>query len=211
MNPDHPSLEALLRELRAAPLDEALLSRLDAAAEGSLARLSPEETRFEAQLRGTAPAALSADLLARLENVVRDVPFETDKRIVPFPSARPAAAEHHRKRPMWAAAAAVALIGAASALLMPDGKSPAPVAVRTTPHSSPPATGNLPGNFVPAAFNRGVSEVHDEGVVWKSNNQPHNLVRVVYKELTTLKDENGRTFQVEQPRVQYMLVPAKTD
>jgi hypothetical protein len=29
--------------------------------------------------------------------------------------------------------------------------------------------------------------------------------------MVTLKDANGRTVQVEQPRVEYMLVPAKTD
>jgi hypothetical protein len=34
---------------------------------------------------------------------------------------------------------------------------------------------------------------------------------VVYKDLVTLKDASGRTVQVEQPRVEYMLVPAKTD
>jgi hypothetical protein len=76
---------------------------------------------------------------------------------------------------------------------------------------SAPVTNSANGNFVPAGFNRGLSEVHDEGVVWKSNSQPHSVVRVVYKDLVTLKDANGRTVQVEQPRVEYMLVPAKTD
>jgi hypothetical protein len=77
--------------------------------------------------------------------------------------------------------------------------------------TSPPITAPASLNLVPASFNRGLSEVHDEGVVWKSNNQPHTVVRVVYKDLITLKDANGRTFQVERPRIEYMLVPAKTD
>jgi hypothetical protein len=211
MNSDQSSLEAQLRELRATPLDEDLLFRLDAAADGSLVKLTPEEIRFEAFLRSTPPAALSVDFLDTLEAVVRDVPFETDEKIVPFPNARPAAAGHHRKRPMWAAAAAVALIGAASALLVPTGKEPSSIASRPVPQAPPPVANNASPHLVPAAFNRGVSEVRDEGVIWKSNNQPHNLVRVVYKDKTTLKDSNGRTYHVEQPRVEYMLVPAKTD
>ena len=77
--------------------------------------------------------------------------------------------------------------------------------------TSSPAGSSAHGNFIPAGFNRGLSEVHDEGVVWKSNSQPHSVVRVVYKDLVTLKDASGRTVQVEQPRVEYMLVPAKTD
>ena len=30
-------------------------------------------------------------------------------------------------------------------------------------------------------------------------------------DLVTLKDAAGRTYQVEQPRVEYILVPAQTD
>ena len=93
---------------------------------------------------------------------------------------------------------------------MPAGKTSDKLISQVTQVSSPVAR-PANGNFVPASFNRGVSEVHDEGVVWKSNNQPHSLVRVVYKDKITLRDKQGRTFQVEQPRVEYMLVPAKTN
>jgi hypothetical protein len=37
------------------------------------------------------------------------------------------------------------------------------------------------------------------------------VVRVVYKDHVTLRDASGRTMEVEQPRVEYMLVPDKTD
>lgn len=207
MNSDLSSLEAQLRELRAVPLDDVFLARLEDAAEGSLSALSPVEDRFEARLRDISPAPLSADFLASLETILTSVPFPGEVKIVPFPRSRPVEVAAPRKRPIWAAAAAVALIGAASALWMPDAKPTAQI----TQSTSPSAPSAVLSNLVPASYNRGVSEVHDEGVVWKSNTQPHNLVRVVYKDRITLKDDKGRTYQVEQPRVEYLLVPAKTD
>lgn len=211
MNSDHPSLEAELRELRAVALDEAFLTRLEASAEGTWTELSQQEVRFENLLRATSPAKLDPAFLANLESIVRDVPFITDEKIVPFPKSAAVAAPTRRSRPMWGAAAAVALIGAATALMMPAGKGPESTPRRLASTPSAPIKSSANGNFIPAGFNRGLSEVHDEGVVWKSNKQPHSVVRVVYKDLVTLKDANGRTVQVEQPRVEYMLVPAKTD
>ena len=123
-----------------------------------------------------------------------------------------AAVEHseHQSPPASTALQVVTWIGAITALMVPATKSPVNPA-RQVAQASPPVTSAANPNFAPASFNRGLSEVHDEGVVWKSNNQPHTVVRVVYKDLITIKDANGRTFQVEQPRVEYMLVPAKTD
>jgi hypothetical protein len=207
MTPDQPSLEAELRDLHAATLDEALLARLEAAADGTLTRLSPGESRFEELLRESSPARLSPRFTASLESILSEVPFPVDGKILLFPKA---AVRARQPRPIWGAAAAVALIGAITALMIPAGKAPVNP-TRQVAVTSPPVTAPANPNLVPASFNRGLSEVHDEGVVWKSNNQPHTVVRVVYKDLLTLKDTNGRTFQVEQPRVEYMLVPAKTD
>jgi hypothetical protein len=123
MTPDHPTLEAELRELRAVALDEAFLTRLEASAEGTWVELGPQERAFENFLRGTSPAKLEPSFLASLEAIVRDVPFITDEKIVPFPKAAAAPPTRH-SRPMWGAAAAVALIGAATALMMPAGIGP---------------------------------------------------------------------------------------
>jgi hypothetical protein len=210
MTSDHSTLESELRDLRALALDEAFLNRLEESAEGTWTELSQQEIRFENLLRGTCPAKLDSAFLADLETIVRDMPFITDEKIVPFPKAA-TTVPTRRARPMWSAAAAVALIGAATALMMPAGKAPDATPRRLASAPSSPAGSSANGNFIPAGFNRGLSEVHDEGVVWKSNSQPHSVVRVVYKDLVTLKDASGRTVQVEQPRVEYMLVPAKTD
>lgn len=204
MTPESQSFEAELREIQASALDEELLARLEAAAEGTLTELSASELRFEQLLRRTLPAKLDPEYLGSLEAIVRDVPFKVDEKVVLFPNAR---RNVIHKRPLWSAAAAVAIIGALSAMMIPAGKPAAHLVARS---GAPAATASNP-NFVPASFNRGLSEVHDEGVVWKSNNQPHSLVRVVYKDHITLKDTQGRIVEVEKPSVEYILVPAKTD
>lgn len=209
MKHDPSDLEAELRKLQAAPLDEALLARLEASADGTWSELTHEEIRFENFLREVSPAKLPADFLADLDSVIAGVHFPVDEKILLFPRGgnAPKKREH---RPTWGAAAAVAIIGAVSALLVPTANTPkAPTTVSTA--ISPPISATASPNLIPASFDRGLSEVHDEGVIWKSNNEPHRVVRVVYKDHVTLKDANGRTVEVEQPRVEYMLVPAKTD
>jgi hypothetical protein len=64
---------------------------------------------------------------------------------------------------------------------------------------------------VPAGLNRGLREARDEGVVLNNKRLPHRILKFVYNEQVTYKDAEGRTYQVEQPRVEYLIVPAKTD
>lgn len=210
MKHDPSLLEEELRKLQAAPLDEALLARLEASADGTWTELTHEEIRFESFLSQISPAQLPADFMASLESITAGVHFPVNEKIVLFPKGS-ATAKKREHRPIWGAAAAVALIGAASALLIPTEHAPKAASPQVSNKISPPISANVSQNFVPASFNRGLSEVHDEGVVWKSNNQPHRVVRVVYTDHVTLKDASGRTVEVEQPRVKYMLVPAKTD
>lgn len=210
MTMSNAPFEAELRELRAASLDDALLTRLDAVADGNWTQLSAAEQRFEDALRGQRPAPLPAGLLQDFETLTAGVPFAINEKIVLFPKG--GSRTNRSQRSTWAAAAAVALIGAATALLIPTtGNNKRTVASAPPSRASQAAPLAASNNLVPASFNRGVSEVHDEGVVWKAGNHPHSVVRVVYKDRITLKDENGRTFEVEQPRVEYMMVPAKAD
>ncbi|MEO8616334.1 MAG: hypothetical protein ABI600_14410 [Luteolibacter sp.] len=209
MKTDPSLLEEELRKLQAAPLDEALLERLEASADGTWTELTQQETRYENFLREISPAKLPADFLTSLESLTGGLHFPVDGKLIIFPNTNTAPRKRGH-RSMWGAAAAVAIIGAISALLVPTASNPnksSQVANRIPL----PASNIKAANFVPASFNRGLSEVHDEGVVWKSNNEPNRVMRVVYMDHVTLKDANGRTMEVEQPRVEYMLVPAKTD
>jgi hypothetical protein len=209
MTYDPLSLEATLRDLQATTLDEAFLTRLEAAADETLIQLSREEIRFEEILREMKPTELTSDFMAKLEKVVHEIPFAVSEKIVLFPRASRSPSTPN-SRPMWAAAAAVALIGGITALMIPAHK-PSPSVANITTKDPAIATNTASQNFVPASFNSGISEVHDEGIVWNTKAQPHSVVRMVYKDLITLKDKIGRTFQVEQPRIEYILVPANTD
>lgn len=209
MNHDPSTVEEELRKLQAAPLDEALLARLEESADGRWTQLTHEEIRFESLLRQQSPAKLPADFLASLESITTGVHFPVNEKVILFPNGS-TVVKKRRDRPMWAAAAAVAFIGALSAWLVPTTGTPKPQS-QASNRITPPAVAAEAESFVPTRFNRGLSEVHDEGVVWKSNNEPHRVVRVVYTEHVTLKDASGRTVEVEQPRVKYMLVPDKTD
>jgi hypothetical protein len=208
MKPDPSTLEDELRNLQATPLDDALLARLEGAAEGTWTDLTADELRFESQLRGIRPASFDEDFLATLSTITAGADFPGEQKIVSFP--KPAAITPARQhRSVWRAAAAVALIGGLSALLLPtEKKTESYVAAPGT--TTPSATAKGTKSFIPASFGRGLKEVHDEGVIWKSN-EPHRVLRVIYKDHMTLKDANGRIVEVEEPREQYMLVPARTD
>jgi hypothetical protein len=210
MPSDPPSVENELRQLRAAPLDEALLVRLEACADGTWTRLSAVEQEMEQRLRGIAPARLSGALSASLESVLQGVPFQSaPPKIVRFPES---SGQAPRRPVSWrAAAAAVALLGAAAGMLAPydRGDRPSASAMPSSPSPSASAVSSAP--LVPAAYKRGLREASDVGVVWHPGNQPHRLLKVVYQDRVTLKDPSGRTYHVEQPRTEYILVPAKTD
>lgn len=208
MSSDHTSIEADLRRMRAAGLDPSFLDRLGACADGSWTELNPAEIHYEKHLRSVTPAKLPPALMASLEATLRDVPFTTNPIIVPFPQGKTIAPRKHRGR--WGAAAAVALIGAATALLVPMDQRTGNIAATPPNHGDQNSTPNR-GKLVPAAFNRGLSEASDQGVIWQSNQQPHRVLKVVYNDQVTLKNAAGMTYQVEQPRVEYILVPAKTD
>jgi len=204
---DSQSLDVSLRELKPFALDEAFLSRLESAADGSLTELSPVEIRFENSLRENAPTGLSSAFLDSLEKVMSGIPFPLDEKIVLFPKA---SAEIRKpvktgQRSIFAAAAAVALIGAATALLMPQK----PSATGLANNSISPIISSE--NIAPITYDRGLSEAKDEGVIWQSKDKPQRVVRVVYVDRITTKNAEGKTVEIEQPRVEYILVPEKID
>jgi hypothetical protein len=208
MSLDPSSIEPDLQRLRAAALDDPLLARLEACAANTWTDLNPTEIRFEQRLQISTPAMLPPALMASLEAVVAAVPFPGNEKIVRFPHQTASAVRHHRA--WWSAAAAVAISGALTALLLPTHHNTAKLA-NTPPKSAVTRPAPSTGELIPADFKRGLSEARDEGVIWQSNDQPHRVLKFVYLENATLKDTAGRTYQVEQPRVEYILVPAKTD
>lgn len=208
MSFDPTPIEADLRRVRPAVLDSELLDRLDACADASWTELTSAEARQEQQLRAITPTRLSPALMASLEATLCAVPFSQAETIIGFPVKKTTA--HPSRRNWWGAAAAVALTGAITALLVPVNPSPRQVAGNSSETPITPVSPNS-SELIPAGFNRGLSEASDEGVIWQSNQPPHQVLKMIYKDQVTLKDANGRLYQMEQPRVEYILVPTKTD
>lgn len=209
MTHDPSSIENDLRRLHAAGLDESLLQRLEACAEESWTNLDPLELHLEHRLREIAPARLAVPLMDRLEATLSAVAYPpVQPKIVSFPGRAPTTRQPQRQ--WWAAAAAVALFGGLAGWTFSNDQ-PGGSSYRTasaSPIQRAPSA-NVP--LVPAGFNRGLSQASDEGVVLQSGNQPHRVLKFVYHERVTLKDAEGRTYQVDQPRVEYIIVPTKTD
>ena len=206
MNDELQDLESSLSALRPLRTDDALLDRLESAADGTLTELTVSELRFESMLSEHRPAALPADFFASLEKVVASTPFPVGEKIVMFTKGNVAPKNVRRFRP-YAAAAAVALMGAVTALMVPTGTT-------TSKHggviAANPVPSKLPSGFVPASYGNNVQTASDEGVVWKEN-RPHRMVRVVYKEHGSFINEKGERVEAEIPRVEYILVPEKID
>lgn len=214
MSSELSSLESALKGLRPRTLDPALLDRLEACAHGAWRHASPLEQRDEARLADQPPAAVPPQLMARLEALVATVPFPADRKIVLFPGQHPAAPANQRKRSWLPAAAAVALLGGLAAWFVPTPTHQAPLAADPQPSLKQPS---LPGNpppgrgMVPAGFHRGLSQASDEGVLVRSADEAHRVLKLVYTDRVTLRDGQGKVVEVEQPRVEYILVPTRID
>ncbi|MEI7955532.1 MAG: hypothetical protein WCJ66_10230 [Verrucomicrobiota bacterium] len=216
MSDEFQALEATLAGLHPAALDARLLARLNECTSAVSPSLTPAEALFETSLRNIQPAALPPGLLASLE-AARSATSESS-RIVDFPK-KPSATDirRHNHRPMLAAAAAVAILGAAAALFIPDKGShttassppshlpPQPQA----PSTSPIAPANQ--NFAPATFHTGLSQASDVGVLWQAQNQAQRVVKAIYWDRFTLVNPEGQQIEYEKPRVEYILVPEKID
>lgn len=205
----HTPLESDLRSLRPSGLDPALLDRLESAAEGTWTDLDPLEKQLEAELRHQRPARVPEALMAALEAATDGVEFPGDRAVVPF-SPAVAERESRSKGGGWKAAAAVAVLGALSALMLPPREPAATTAAKPAAPALESPAGPATSALTPAQFSRKLSETHDEGVIWPSNRQPFRVVKVVYMDQVTLTRDDGTTYQVEQPRVEYYMVPAQS-
>ncbi len=213
MPSDIPSIDDLEIEARLSRLLPAgpaadLLERLSAAAEGTFTDLTDAEQADEAAFRHICPAPLSGDFTARLQAVVAGAAFPLDEKIVLFPKGAPTV-KCSGSFPRIAVAAAVAMMGAAAALLLPDGEGGKGDV--TSAVAQEVSDTNASSEFVPANFNRGFSDARDQGVLWNGVDQPHRVVRVEYLDRATFVNGEGKTLELEQPKVEYILIPEEID
>jgi hypothetical protein len=191
MAEDNTNFEAYLRSLSPTSLESDFAKRLNHAVNHTDLGLSDEEAETESKLSAVRPHRLSADYHERL---LAAVGVKTRQSRMP------------KSKINWLAAAAVAMLGAFAAFMVPDseehgGDRHADVSARDKP-----STG-----IQPAGLTRQLASAKDEGVVWPDGRAPHRVLRVTYHDQVTLKDPAGRVIEIEQPCIEYILVPAKID
>lgn len=168
--------------------------------------MNAEHQQIEELLEGLKPSRVPDELVDRIGGEVaagRFVSEETAEtaKVVPFPgdSGRVTRVPAPKHNWTWVAAAAVAVLGAVIAWVIPDRKD------------SPPVVSTERSTFTPNATRSGVKDIRDEGVVWTSSGQPLRRVIVIYRDQMTLSNARGEQVEVEMPRTEQILVPERVD
>lgn len=201
---DLTGIEAQLAGMRPLRMDDELTSRLAGLLDGGVAQ-SAEDLAFERELRGLTPVQMPPQLFAACAALVDEAPVAAPApNVVEFPAAK------RNQRPLWVSAAAVAMLGAFTAMMLPNGKT-TQVAQAKTPSVSPsPAITPRGDSIVPAGFNRGLQSAQDQGVVWQ-NGKGNRVVRVEYLDKAVIQQKDGKKVEVQTPRVEYLVVPENVD
>lgn len=210
MDLERHKLEAELGAMKPMALDDALTERLMAAIDGRAGETGPELAPLAERLGSMKPVALSPELTERLMAKVDHVPFRADEKLVLFPGVAKERKETAKRRPWLAAAAAVAMAGALSALWMSPAKQETIAAKPERIQSSPVAAGT-DGHFMPANFGSDIQNTTDLGVRWNGEARPVRLVRVTYQDRMHLQNEKGEEVVVTVPRVEYVVLPEEVE
>ena len=208
MDSEFQDIEDALKAIRPASLAPASMDRLLAAVEGRGLAADPALMSVENSLGSMTPLAVRDSVGDAMLATVSAVPFPVDEKVVLFPGSSKPAVKSASRRPWYAAAAAVAVAGAFSAMMVeqPRAKSGSPVA---SVESRIPT--RQPTGFVPASVGSGLEEAKDEGVMWTTDGKPVRMVRVIYMDKAKYRNAQGEIIEFERPRVEYLMVPEKID
>lgn len=232
-------LEARLAALVPRALPAEVVARVDAAVdhpvvEAALEMHDAELADLETHLGQLSPSGMSGDVLSRMVQAMdrwhEHVPVE--EKVVPFGAPNelaPAAAGKARGYKMYAAAAAVALLGAAAALVTsrpgppsdagvadagsPQGPagSPAAAPAFSSAHAVDVQSAPRDAWLVPGSLSHKVTNTTDAGILMTRDNVPHRSIRIDYVDRIKVLDEDGREIEVARPGVQYVLIPVRTN
>ncbi|MGE9289989.1 MAG: hypothetical protein ACQKBT_03300 [Puniceicoccales bacterium] len=218
MNEELKQLEASLRDLRPAPLEHGLNDRLERAMSGELESFRPDLLTLERKASNQSPVALPEELLDQLVHVCAQTPFPVDEKVVLFPGESGPREKPSRKRishriAHYAAVACVALAGGLSAYFVQLDDSQATAVVKQEVSSPAPIISDPEdrGHFVPAAFNSGVSNASDLGLMWPDQGRPVRVLKVIYMDEIKMMNDEGEELIYTAPRVEYVVVPEKVD
>lgn len=209
MDPEFQNIEDALKACRPAMPTPACMDRLLAAVESRIQLADPALKGIEDRLVAMEPVPVAAPVEAAMLATVTRVPFPVDDKVVLFPVGTKPAGQGESRRPWFAAAAAVAVAGAFTALMV-DPSTPK-ASGGTAVAGRDPAPAAAPKGFVPASVGSGVEEAKDEGVMWTPDGKAMRMVKVIYMDKVKFLNERGEVIEVEQPRVEYLMVPEKID
>lgn len=218
MDHEFQDIEDSLKGLRPAKPDAACLDRLLSAVEGRLQKSDLSMAGIESRLAAMHPVAPAPATFERMLETLSRVPFPVGENVVLFPGkAKPAAAKSQpaSRRSWYAAAAAVAVAGAFTAMMVDGGRNSrgteAPVAGTTRAPErlvTPPSSPIEPGKIVKAST--GMQQADDQGVNWNSG-KPMRVVRVRYMDKVQVMGKDGKIVEVEVPREELLMMPEKID
>ena len=177
--------------------------------------MDSELRELEEELGRVAPNALPEGLISRMEAAMDGwQENEREEKVVPFPAQGPGAGSG--RGGWWRAVAAVAILGAAAALMVPEGiLSRPPALATTTPVANTVSNWSgeavAPVAFQPLSAERDVVRAEKQGVVIMSGNTPHQCVRVEYLDRFEFEGEDGQELHVRKPSVGYILIPVSPD
>lgn len=200
-----------MKNLVPASLGSQFLDRLAAAADETSLHLSAEDEKFERALRTHIPRPISTALFTRLEKTLSASPFAVDGKIVLFHKNGVRIPASRKIIPFprkYAAAAAVAILGSLTALMIPS-TPPAPstaldsTELPTTPRIASPVLPSPPSKFVSATYSRQLGGTRDEGVFWPDTYQPHRIPNVDYTDHYSGTLEQGKPFSFKHPDVNH--------
>jgi len=195
--------------------------------------MDPELTQLEKELAELQPAGLSDSFIEKIEQAIADdIEQQKEAKVVLFPHQGSDAnfetkqAEEKKASSSWPwlkewrAAAAVAFLGAATALVMtsPDSAVESSESVfneRPQQEASFPVASFFPADisneYMPVSTDQNFLNVADDGIVECPNKKAHRCIRVEYQQKTSYENSKGYTVEVEKPFVDYYVVPVSTD
>ena len=173
--------------------------------------MDSELKKLEMELERLAPEALPEGMISRMEDAMNGwQENEQEEKVVPFPVAD----SKESRGSIWKAVAAMVMLGAATAMLIPTGSEVSAVnlAVATPgPVAAPVSLPVAPVSFEPLSAERDVVSANNHGVVFVGKDVPHRCMRVESLEHYEFEGENGQTLRVSKPSVDYILIPVRAD
>ena len=187
--------------------------------------MDPELQKMEAELERMAPGSMPEGMISRMEAAMegwKNVSWQDEQaKVVPFPRAKEKSTPQEQKsgKPLWAAVAGMALLGAVAGMVLIPEPLPTGVASnRLENDKSSKASGvTLPPGTVqtielaPKTAKRTIVDATERNVIIPNGAMPLRLMRVDLVDRVMFSSPGGEEFHLEVPSVNYRLVPAPTD